>query len=193
VVQLSGTLAGPGIEAGSVESVRRAAQVGGGKAFPIYAPMLLPDPATARALARQPAIRPVIEEFGTVCVALVAVGCWAPGLSTIWDSAQPEERSQLASGGAVGEIAGRMFDSDGTAVPSALDDRVLAIGLDDLRRIPGVIAMAHDARRMPAVRAALTGHLIDYLVCDAGLAQALLTEDPPPPQNLTGRREEGVR
>lgn len=178
VVQLSGTLAGPEIEAGSVESVRRAAQVGGGKAFPIYAPMLLPDAATARTLAEQPTIRRVIEEFGAVSVAMVAVGCWAPGLSTIWDSAEPGELSQLASGGAVGEIAGRMFDSTGAAVPSALDDRVLGIGLDQLHRIPGVIGMAHDARRSPAVQAALTGRLVNFLVCDSGLARALMAGDP---------------
>jgi DNA-binding transcriptional regulator LsrR (DeoR family) len=178
VVQLSGTLAGPEMEAGSVESVRRAAQVGGGQAFPIYAPMLLPDAATARTLAEQPTIRRVIDEFGAVSVAMVAVGCWAPGLSTIWDNAEPQERSQLASDGAVGEIAGRVFDSAGAMVPSVLDDRVLGIGLDQLRRIPGVIGIAHDARRSPAVHAALTGRLVDFIVCDAGLARALLAEDP---------------
>jgi DNA-binding transcriptional regulator LsrR (DeoR family) len=177
VVQLSGTLAGPEIEAGSVESVRRAAHVGGGKAFPIYAPMVLADAATARSLAQQPTIRRVIEEFGAVSVAMVAVGCWAPGLSTIWDSAAPEELSQLASGGTVGEIAGRMFDAAGAAVPSALDDRVLGVGLEQLRRIPRVIGLAHDARRSRAVQAALTGGLVDFLVCDAGLARALLAED----------------
>ncbi len=180
VVQLSGTLAGPEMEAGSVESVRRAAQVGGGQAFPIYAPMLLPDAATARALAEQPTIRQVIDEFGTVSVAMVAVGCWAPGLSTVWDSAEPQELSELASAGAVGEIAGRVFDSAGAAVPSALDDRVLGIELDQLRRIRGVIGIAHDARRSPAVRAALRGRLVDFLVCDAGLARALLAGDPAP-------------
>jgi DNA-binding transcriptional regulator LsrR (DeoR family) len=178
VVQLSGTLAGPEVEAGSVESVRRAAQVGGGKAFPIYAPMLLPDAATARTLTEQPTIRQVMEEFGVVSVAMVAVGGWAPGLSTIWDSAEPEELTQLGSGGAVGEIAGRAFDSTGAAVPSALDDRVLSIRLDQLRSIPGVIGLAHDARRSAAVQAALTGRLVDFLVCDDGLARALLAADP---------------
>ena len=122
----------------------------------------------------------MIDEFESVTVAMVAVGCWAPGLSTIWDHAEPQELSQLASTDAVGEIAGRMFDSAGAVVPQSLDDRVLGIGLDQLRRIPGVIGMAHDARRSPAVHAALTGRLVDYLVCDAGLARALLTGDPAP-------------
>lgn len=176
VVQLSGTLAGPDIETGSVESVRRAAQVGGGKAFPIYAPMLLPDAGTARALTKQPTIRRVVEEFGAVSVAMVAIGACAPGLSTVLDRAEAAERTELSSRGAVGEIAGRFFDASGAAVPSALDDRVLAIGLDRLRAIPSVIGVAHDAGRGPAVRAALAGGLVDFLVCDDALARALVAE-----------------
>jgi DNA-binding transcriptional regulator LsrR (DeoR family) len=174
VVQLSGTLAGPDVEAGSVESVRRAARVGGGKAFPIYAPMLLPDARTAEALARQPTIRRVLDESAAVSVALVSVGAWGPGLSTVWDSAEPEERGRLSAAGAVGEIAGRVFDARGSAVSSELDGRVLGVGLDRLRRIPQVIGVVHDARRAAAAHAALTGGLVDFLVCDDGLARTLL-------------------
>jgi DNA-binding transcriptional regulator LsrR (DeoR family) len=180
VVQLSGTLAGPDIEAGSVESVRRAAQVGGGKAFPIYAPMLLPDAGTVCALTKQPAIRRVVEEFGAVSVAMVAIGACAPGLSTVLDRAEASERTELSWGGAVGEIAGRFFDASGAAVAGALDGRVLAIGLDRLRAIPSVIGVAHDAGRGLAVRAALAGGLVNFLVCDDALARALLTEPPIP-------------
>jgi DNA-binding transcriptional regulator LsrR (DeoR family) len=193
VVQLSGTLAGPDIEAGSVESVRRAAQVGGGKAFPIYAPMLLPDAGTAHALAEQPAIRRVVEEFGAVSVAMVAVGASAPGLSTVLDRAEAAERTELSSRGAVGEIAGRFFDASGAAVPSALDDRVLAIGLDRLRAIPSVIGVAHGAGRGPAVRAALAGGLVDFLVCDDALARALLAENHAPPGRDTSPRASSRR
>lgn len=175
VVQLSGTLAGPDVEAGSVESVRRAALVGGGKAFPIYAPMLLPDARTVDALRQQPTIRRVLDEFAAVTVALVAVGAWQQGLSTVWDSSEPAERRRLSAAGAVGEIAGRIFDADGSPLKTELDDRVLGIGLDRLRRIPQVIGVVHDRRRAAAAHAVLAGGLVDFLVCDDGLARALLT------------------
>ena len=184
VVQLSGTLAGPDVEAGSVESVRRAAQVGGGKAFPIYAPMLLPDARTVEALTQQPTIRLVLDEFAAVTVALVAVGAWQPGLSTVWDSAEPAERRRLSAAGAVGEIAGRVFDAEGSAVPSELDGRVLGVGLDRLRRIPQVIGVVHDRRRAAAAHAALAGGLVDFLVCDDALARALLTGHAAPDETL---------
>jgi DNA-binding transcriptional regulator LsrR (DeoR family) len=63
VVQLTGVYDAGTAERGSVEAVRRAAQVSGGDAHPIYAPMLLPDPATAAALRNQTGIARAFEYF----------------------------------------------------------------------------------------------------------------------------------
>ncbi len=173
VVQLSGTLAGPDVEAGSVESVRRAAHIGGGKAFPIYAPMVLPDAASARSLAGQRDIRQTLEQIDRVTVATVAVGGWSAGLSTVWDTIGPEDRSTVA-GAAVGEIAGRLFDARGTAIDSPVEDRVLGATLNQYRKIPEVIAIAYGELRADAVRAVLRGRVLNSLVCDDALARALL-------------------
>ncbi|MGH3412495.1 MAG: sugar-binding transcriptional regulator [Marmoricola sp.] len=173
VVQLTGTLAG-GSEVGSVESVRRAAQVGGGDAFPMYAPMVLTDPATARALEGQPGIGETLARAGATSVAAVAVGGWAEGLSTVWEAASPEERSSALDAGAVGEIGGRLFDAAGAAVESNLDGRVLGVTLATLARIPHVVALASDAGRADAVRAAVRGGIVDTLVVDHALAVRLI-------------------
>jgi DNA-binding transcriptional regulator LsrR (DeoR family) len=174
VVQLTGTLAGPDLQAGSVESVRRAAEVGGGKAYPIYAPMVLPDPATACALAGEPAIRQTLGAFDDVTIAMVAIGAWASGLSTVWSTVGPAERSAASAAGAVGEIGARLFDATGRSVDTPVGNRVLGVTLEQLRRVPEVIGLARDARRAGAVRAAVAGGIIDTLVCDAELGRALL-------------------
>lgn len=174
VVQLTGTLAGPEVDAGSVESVRRAASVGGGKAFPIYAPMVLPDVSTRTALARELSIRQALEQFHEVTVAMIAIGGWEPELSTMWRTVDAEERAAISAAGTVGEIAARPFDRAGRPVRTPIDDRVLGMTLDQLRRIPEVIGIAADHRRASAVRSALLGRLVKTLVCDDQLARALL-------------------
>lgn len=174
VIQLTGTLAGPDMEAGSVESVRQAADVGGGKAFPIYAPMVLPDPATATALSRQSSIVQAVEQFDRVTIAMVAIGAWESGLSTVWETVDPPERAAVSRAGGVGEIGARVFDTDGAAVPTRLDDRVLGVTLEQLRTIPEVIGLAYGAPRAAAVRAALRRGVINSLVCDADLGRHLL-------------------
>ncbi|MFD5760760.1 sugar-binding domain-containing protein, partial [Streptomyces sp. NPDC127044] len=85
VVQLTGVYDAGTAERGSVEAVRRAAQVSGGDAHPIYAPMLLPDAATAAALRSQTGIARAFEYFDKVTVACVSIGSWEPGISTVHD------------------------------------------------------------------------------------------------------------
>lgn len=174
VIQLTGTLAGQGRDSGSVESVRGAAALGGGRAHPVYAPMVLPDAATARGLAGQDAIRQVMARVPDVTIAMVSVGGWAPDASTVWDSATPAERKDARNAGAVGEIGGRLFDAQGAAVETGLDARILGVDLRHLRRTPLVIGLAHGTLRAEAVRASMVGGLVDTLVCDHALAGALL-------------------
>lgn len=174
VVQLTGTLAGLGADTGSVESVRTAAVVGGGRAFPIYAPMVLPDAATALSLAGQEAIRTTLDRIGSVTVAMVAIGGWREGLSTVWGSSIPRERAAAARAGAVGEIGGRLFDRHGAAVDGSIDRRVLGVSLAQLREIDEVVGLAYGSGRARAVSAAVAGGLVETLVCDADLARTLL-------------------
>lgn len=97
VVQLTGVYDAGTAERGSVEAVRRAAQVSGGDAHPIYAPMLLPDAATATALRSQTGIARAFEYFDKVTVACVSIGSWEPGISTVHDMLSDEERAHYAS------------------------------------------------------------------------------------------------
>ncbi|GAA4958892.1 hypothetical protein GCM10023238_27120 [Streptomyces heliomycini] len=59
----------------------RAAQVSGGDAHPIYAPMLLPDEATAEALRHQTGIARAFEYFDKVTVACVLHRVLGAGIS----------------------------------------------------------------------------------------------------------------
>lgn len=196
-VQLTGTLAGSesgGASAtGSVESVRRAADVGGGRAYPIYAPMLLPDAATARGLAQEASIRRTLDVAATVTIAVVAVGGWGRARSTVWEAATPAERERAGDDGTVGEIGGVLFDESGAPVDSVLRDRVLGVSGARLLAVPEVIGTAHGADRAEAVRAAVRGGLVTTVVCDDDLATALLALDPLPGHSRGGRRLEEAR
>lgn len=178
VIQLTGTLVGPDGEAGSVESVRRAASLGGGAARPIYAPMLLPDPGTARGLAQEPSVGAVLARIPSVSIALIAIGAWQEGLSTVWSAASAAEREAGARAGAVGEISGRLFDDRGRPVAGGVGDRVLGVTLEQLRELPDVVGLVHGADRAVAARGAVAGGLVTTLVCDRSAAVRLLELGP---------------
>jgi DNA-binding transcriptional regulator LsrR (DeoR family) len=177
VVQLTGTLAGAEHGPGSVESVRRAAEVGRGAAYPIYAPMVLPDEATARALAHQGDISAVMRRFPEVTIALVSVGAWSADSSSVWQTLDDDRlREAATAAGAVGEIGARLFDGDGQAMSAPIDGRVLGVSLEQLRGMNEVIALALGRQRSEAIRASLAGGLVTTLVCDGALARALLED-----------------
>lgn len=179
VVQLTGVYDAGTAERGSVEAVRRAAQVSGGEAHPIYAPMLLPDPATAAALRNQTGIARAFEYFDKVTVAAVSIGSWEPGISTVHDMLTDEERGHYASLGVAAEMSAHLFDSEGRRVGRDLGERCITVEADRLRRIPEVVAIAGGLRKAAAIGAVLRSGLVTSLVTDTAAADFLLTESAP--------------
>jgi DNA-binding transcriptional regulator LsrR (DeoR family) len=173
IVQMTGALPGPD---GSdvLELVRRVARGSGGAPHVFYAPLIAPDVASARSLLRQPQVRHALELVSEVTVAAVGIGAWRTGLSTIYDSIEPEARRRARDLGVVGEISGVLIDSDGRALVTPLSKRIVGVSGRQLRRIGTVIAVAYDAAKVDAVFAALRGGMVNGLVTHAGLARGLL-------------------
>ncbi|MFD6418431.1 sugar-binding transcriptional regulator [Streptomyces sp. NPDC060194] len=189
VVQLTGVYDAGTAERGSVEAVRRAAQVSGGEAHPIYAPMLLPDPATAAALRNQTGIARAFEYFDKVTVAAVSIGSWEPGISTVHDMLSDEERRHYASLGVAAEMSAHLFDADGRRVGRDLGERCITVEADRLRRIPEVVAIAGGRRKADAIDAVLRSGLVTSLVTDTAAADRLLQGTRPTTAHALDRRD----
>ncbi len=174
VVQLSGAMEVEGHDSSAVDIVRRAARATGGGSSIFYAPLLLDDAAGAATLRREPQVARVLAQASRVTVAVMGVGAWAPGLSTIHDAVSAADKEALAGLGVVGELAGVFFDASGAVVEPPLSERVVTVSPDALRGIDEVIAIASGAAKGAAVRAALAGRLVNAVVADAALADALL-------------------
>ncbi len=85
------------------------------------------------------------------------------------------ERAAFLAEGPVGDSCCRFFDARGRPIGGVVDERVLAIELEQLRAIPTVVGVATGPDKAPGVLGALRGGLVDGLVTDAGLALALLS------------------
>jgi DNA-binding transcriptional regulator LsrR (DeoR family) len=174
VVQLTGALSRPDVDESSIELVRDVARVSDGEAFYFYVPMILPDAATARALRTQPEVARAISRFRDVTTAVVGLGAWAAGQSTVADAITERERREMHELGVRAELCGIQLDAEGNPVTTALTDRLVGINAEQLRAIPDVIAIAYGSRKADAVRAALRGGFVTSLVTHTGLASRLL-------------------
>jgi DNA-binding transcriptional regulator LsrR (DeoR family) len=176
VIQLTGALPEPDREDNLVHLVRQAARATGGPAYFFHAPLLVPNAATARAMRRQPEIARAFGHFDSVTRAVVGVGRWAPGLSTIYDAADDRDREQLRRLGTFADISGVAVDLDGRPVHGGLTERMIGISAAQMQTIPEVIAIAYGVAKAPAVGAAIRGGLVTGLVTHSALATALLDD-----------------
>lgn len=174
VIQLCGVTPLRPVNATAVEAVRRAATISRGVVHPIYAPLLLPDAATARTLRKQPGIVDALSRFDQVTKAVVTVGGWEPGLSTVFDALSEAEREEYRSRGVCAEVAGHLLDAEGRIIVPELTERVIAISFEELRKVPEVLLMADGTERATAAAAALKTNLFNGIVTDAGVAESLL-------------------
>ena len=176
VVQLTGALFQQDGDHSSIDLVRDVARAVGGPAYVFYAPFIVADAATARALRQQPEVARAFDQLPRVTKAVAGVGHWAPGESTLYDAADECDREDLRRLGVCADISGVFVASDGTPVEAGLTERMISIDAHQMRSIPEVIGIAYGLAKMPAVRAALAGGLLDGVVTHRALAQALLDE-----------------
>lgn len=173
IVQLTGAVPPPDGR-DLLDLVRGVARVGGGPAHTFYAPMILDDAQTAAALRRQADIAGAFTMVPSVTIAVLAIGGWASGLSTIYDAITPAERETLTALGVRAEMAGVFIGGDGGLVPTPLDSRMIVTPGPALAKIPFILSVAYGVAKTPAVHAAIRGGLVHGLVTHASLARELL-------------------
>lgn len=141
----------------------------------IPAPMLASSPALARALMDESAVRLALEEARLADHAVVGIGSTTGNATVIQLGYQTErELAMHARAGIVGDILGRFFYADGKVADLPLHKRVIGTGLDQLREMRDVIAIAGGAEKAVAITAALRGRYLDVLVTDVTTANTIV-------------------
>lgn len=138
----------------------------------LYAP-LQPSPRLFRVLTQDEGTRRVTSLWSTARVALMGIG-GPPRSRESRPSVLARDDMTLAS--AVGDICARPFDGTGQPLSFPGSDRLIAMELDDLTRIPHSIGVAVGEEKIPAILAATGAGWINTLVTDVVTAQGLIEE-----------------
>jgi deoxyribonucleoside regulator len=140
----------------------------------LHAPVLVDSPDIKDAMLRDGSIRAALESASSSELAMVGIGTLdesAPLIS--YGHISPKDRRRLLASGAVGDMCTRFFTPEGEPV-HVLDDRLIAIEWDELKRIPLVIAMAAGPEKRDAILGALRAGCINVLITDESTARAVL-------------------
>jgi DNA-binding transcriptional regulator LsrR (DeoR family) len=176
VVQILGGIGNPGAEVHATQLTRRLASLLSGTATLLPAPGAVGSADARRVMLKDRYVQDAINLFKSVTVALVGIGAVEPSklLAASGNVFSPHELKQLSRRGAVGDICLRFFDQGGAPVSTPLNDRVISMDLDTLRRVPRVVGIAGGRRKTAAIRGALIGRRVNVLITDRATAERLL-------------------
>ena len=178
VVQCIGALGRVDSPADGPALAQLLAQTLGGRYRYLHAPLVVDSADVARGLLADRTIAATLDLAARADVALVGIGTVDPERSSLVRAGYltPDGVAELQRLGAVGDVCARYFDRHGVAVPSAIDRRIIGIGLDALKAIPTVIGVAGGAVKAESLLGALRGGYLDLLVTDREAAERILDE-----------------
>jgi DNA-binding transcriptional regulator LsrR (DeoR family) len=178
VIQLLGGVGNPAAEAHAAHLTQRFSELTGAKPTFLLAPGVAPSPEARDAILQDRFVQEALAAQNEITLALVGIGALEPSslLQSSGNIFSEDELQELGERGAVGDICLRFFDADGRHVASELDDRVIGITLEQLRRAERSVGVAGGARKYDAIRSALLGGWVNVLIADHVTAQRLADE-----------------
>jgi DNA-binding transcriptional regulator LsrR (DeoR family) len=176
VVQLMGGVGNSSVQTQGNRLLTEFARLVGATATFVPAPALVGNRTMRESLLNDAAMESIANDWAHLTMVLAGIGSLPPSplLRASGNAADLADQDRLHAAGAVGDVCLRFFDAAGTLVPSDLDDRVVGIDADTLRRIPRRIGIAGGESKHKAIHAAVSGGWVNVLITDTGTAAALL-------------------
>jgi DNA-binding transcriptional regulator LsrR (DeoR family) len=176
VVQLLGSVSVSDPLIDGPDLARMLAAKLGGRHYDLHAPVLVEQPALRAMLVDEPSLREGLQRGRSVALAITGIGTMVEEASSFLRAGHltGAQLAHLRELGIVGESCGRFFDAHGRHEGFAINERVVGIALDDLRKIPRVIAIARGLPKVLSILGALRGGFMSVLATDDVTARGIL-------------------
>jgi len=179
IVPLQGNWVEGGLHMHNDQVCRDAANRLQARALSLPAPMVVDRADTRDALLRDRSIRPVTSRWSELDVAVVGIGPppGGEGLDylSVMGQLPSEVRAELQHLRVVGDLCGHMFNDGGHFVEHEVSRRTLSISVDELRRVPQVVAVAGGVSKAVSLLGAVRTRIPSVLITDQLTAESLAT------------------
>lgn len=173
IVSLTGNI-GPDGSAAYFNVIFNMADAIKARHYPFTLPVFASSAKERQLLHAQALIRTTLDLAAKANVSFVGIGELGPQAPSVVDGfLTAAEMEALQNAGAAGEIVGWVFDASGQMIKGLTNDRVASAPIPS-RGTSLVIGAAMGLRKLPGIRAALTGQLVNGLITDEATARALL-------------------
>lgn len=145
----------------------------GGKYQYIYAPLFVKTKEIKESLVQDEGIQDTLNLAKKADVILTSVGSIT---YKSWSNYLSEKTLKvLENKGVVGHIGGHFFDVEGRELETSLAERMIGVGVEDLRNCGETICVALGEGKAEAVLGALRGNYIQTLIMDDQCAEKILS------------------
>lgn len=178
VVQLIGGLGKPESEAHATYILRRLVAQIGSKLSILNIPGIVDNTTVKEAILGDSHVRDLFNLFLKIDIAFVGIGVPTKESVVMRDGTilTQDQMEGLLKKGAIGDICLRFFDDQGRVIQSDVNDRVIGITLDELKKIDRVVGVTGGPHKEKVIRAALVGKLVNVIITDQHSAQKLLKD-----------------
>ena len=178
VYQLSAGLTSQQLFIDGHETTKLLAKAIHAKYHVLNAPFIVNSGLMKNLLLQEPEIQNHFNAFEHLNIAIVGMGSSDPAksISYIADYISLKESIELVEKGYAADISGYRLNKDGSLADIPLNERVMSIGLDVLKRVPIVIAVACGEDKAESVIASARGKYINTLIIDEIAAIAIINK-----------------
>ncbi len=183
VIQITGGMNQMAININAIDLTRRVAEICGAEAYLLHAPAMVSSAAARAALLSDTGIQAAFAMFDQVNVALSGIGALSAEVlsthSTYYKAGyiKDEDLEILKRNRVVGDVFAHFFDIEGRICDAELEQRIMGMSADQLKRVQHSIGVAGGPHKSAAILGALRGKLITILITDDETAKDLLARD----------------
>ena len=163
-----------GIHTNSI--AKSLADVFGGISYVINAPAILDSKKTREILMQDSNTKEIFELLKGLSCAVFSFSDLGPESSYVkYGLISTEEIEYLRSRSIVGDVNLDFLNMKGEHVPNRIYDRVIALPISEIKKIQNVVGIAFGVRKSEIARAVLQGNILDVLIIDRELAEAVVS------------------
>lgn len=168
VVQVMGSASKNNRQFDSLELTRRIAETYGGEYHYLTAPLFLDSLETKQILYKDPIILDTLNLAKHANMLLTGLGTIdTESSNSIWKGyLNSYSKHNLIANGSIGHICAHFIDSNGNRVNCDMNDKLVGIELEDLRKIENVVCLTCGKQKSKVLLSALKGGYINTLITD---------------------------
>ena len=164
---------GTGVHTNSV--AKNIADRMNGVSYMIHSPAVLDNKETKEIVEKDSNVREIMEMSSKIDTAIIGISDLGMDSTLIkTGSFTVEDFKYLESLDVVGDVNLIFIDENGNHVPNKIDERIVRVPLDGLKKINNLIGVAFGKRKLKVLLGALRGQIINILFTDEETANGIL-------------------